>query len=211
MVTITQESSASLKNIRPLSARKIKPVKTSARKKVAKIPESSKILRRISPKILSPQTYESFTARNQTSGRTLSTEFTVNSPEVNKALVKLEREHSDLMSLYSKMSDELLHLKTLEKLEKQREKQINQIKARLNSNAKETVDIQNSLKISESILKDFTKKMEKGGLTAEEKRSFIKKIKGFLNGKGEPENEVFAELWELLPKTEKLLNRLENK
>lgn len=211
MVTIIQESSASLKNIRPLSARKIKPVKSSARKKVAKIPESSKILRRISPKVLSPQTYESFTARNQTSGRTLSTEFTVNSPEVNKALLKLEREHSDLMSLYSKMSDELLHLKTLEKLEKQREKQINQMKSRLNSNAKETVEIQNSLKISENILKDFTKKMEKGGLTAEEKRGFIKKIKSFLNGKGESENEVFAELWELLPKTEKLLNRLENK
>jgi len=111
------------------------------------------------------------------------------------------------------MSDELLHLKTLEKLEKQREKQINQIKARLNSNTKETADVQNNIKISEGILKDFTKRMEKGGLTMEEKRGMVKQIQNFLNEgpKDDSENGVFLELWELLPKTEKLLNKLESK
>jgi glutamyl-tRNA reductase len=154
--------------------------------------------------------------RNQTSGRTLSTEFTLNSPEVSKALVKLEKEHSDLLSLYSKMSDELLHLKTLEKLDKQREKQIQQIKNRLNSNTRETNEIQNNLKFCEGIFKEFVKRMEKGGLTAEEKKILARQIQNFFGELGIQIDEVdkneacLGELWNLIPKTEKLLLRLEN-
>ena len=140
----------------------------------------------------------------------------MNSPEVNKALIKLEKEHSDLLSLYSKMSDELLHLKTLEKLDKQREKQINLIKSRLNSNAKETNEVQNNLKYCETIFKDFAKRMEKGGLTIEEKKGLARQIQGFLveigaqNEEAETGDPSIGELWNLVPKTEKLLLKLEN-
>lgn len=113
------------------------------------------------------------------------------------------------------MSDELLHLKTLEKLDKQREKQINLIKTRLNSNAKETNEIQTNLKFCETIFKDFAKRMEKGGLTFEEKKGLARQIQGFLaeigaNEEAETGDTSFGDLWNLLPKTEKLLLKLEN-
>ncbi|OMJ94391.1 hypothetical protein SteCoe_2443 [Stentor coeruleus] len=215
------EASQSQKNIRPLSARKINPIKASGRKKNLKITDSNKLLRRISPKVVSPNVFESSSVRNAgTTGRTLSSEFTMTPTEINKALVRFEREHSDLLSLYSKLTDDLLHLRTLEKLEKQKEKQIAQAKARLLANNKEKTDLQSGLKMCENIFKDFSKKMEKGGLTAEEKRILIIQIQNFFMQTGnktgndeenDKKNILLTELWDLLPKTEQLINKLENK
>ena len=185
------------------------------------MPESSKVLRRISPKIITPNGFESSSVRNTgTTGRTLSSEYTMTQTEIHKAIIRLEREHSELLSLYSKLCDDLLHLRTLEKLDKQREKEVNQIKNKLAANNKEKTEIGNDLKNCEIIFKDFTKKMEKGMLTNEEKKNLIERIQGFYAKSGqnpdfEPEKNIkefeIADLWDLLPKTEKLIKKLKNK
>ena len=140
--------------------------------------------------------------------------------EINKALVRLEREHSDLLALYNKLSDDLLHLRTLEKLDKQREKQIIQIKTKLSANAKEKSDILSNLKICEQIFKDFSKKMEKGMITSEEKKSLAGQIQAFfmqngcrstLESEASTKDFQMSDLWDLIPKTEKVLNKLTHK
>jgi hypothetical protein len=147
-------------------------------------------------------------------GRTLSSEFTLPSSEINRTLFKLEREHLDLLSLYSKMSDELLHLKTLEKLDKQREKQLNQMKNKMIFNSKEKNEIQNIVKNSEIVLKDFLKRMEKGFLGPEEKKFIAKQIREIFLDSGRSEgdediekNSKVLELWGILPKLEKILKK----
>lgn len=196
-------------------------MKSSARKKTQKVGESGKLLRRISPKINSPNFFESSSVRNTgTTGRTLSSEFTLTPSDANKALLRLERENSELLALYSKLSDDLIHLKTLEKLDKQREKQINLIKNKINANAKEKSEILNNIKICEQIFKEFSKKMEKGGVTADEKKALAGLIQGFYDHSGlnsiqesETSSKEFkmSDLWDLLPKTEKILNNLMHK
>ncbi|OMJ82417.1 hypothetical protein SteCoe_16893 [Stentor coeruleus] len=209
------EPSQSQKNIRPLSARKINTLKTGPKKKPLKISDSNKMLKRISPKIITPSLHESSTLKNPLSTRTLSSEFTLTPREINKALIKLEREHSDLLGLYSKLSDDLLHLKTLEKVERQKDKQIAQAKAKLQANIKEKSQLQNSLRICESIFKEFSKKMEKGLLGDDERRMLALQIEGFLKNGERIENDedsvYLKELWELLPKAERVLSRITGK
>lgn len=173
------------------------------------------MLKRISPKILTPALYESSTLKNPLSTRTLSSEFTLTPREINKALIKLEREHSDLLGLYSKLSDDLLHLKTLEKVERQKDKQIAQAKAKILANNKEKSELQSSLRICESIFKEFSKKMEKGQLGDDERKMLALQIEGILkNGfrMGNEEDCVYLkELWDLLPKAERVLSRITGK
>lgn len=216
MVKPKQESSQSLKTIRPISAKKVTSIKP-VRKKTGKNTESSKLLRRISPKVLSPNTLESFSSKNVTSGRTLSSEFTIIPTEINKTLFKLEREHIDLLSLYSKMSDELLHLKTLEKLDRQKEKQLSQLKNKLAANNREKAELQNIVKGSEGVLKEFLKKMEKGSLNAEDKKSIARAIrelyldsgiKGSVDSDDGNCDSKVMELWAMIPKLEKVLKDL---
>ena len=169
----------------------------------------------------SPNVFESSSVRNAgTTGRTLSSEFTMTPNEISKAVTRLEREHSDLLALYGKLCDDLLHLRTLEKIDKQREMQINQLKNKLATNCKEKAEVLGNLKICEQIFREFGKRMEKGGLTAEEKKNLASQIHEFylqsgcrssLDSENSAKEVQLNDLWELLPKAERILQRISHK
>lgn len=132
----------------------------------------------------------------------------------------MEREHSDLLALYNQLCNDLLHLRTIEKIEKEKESQIAQMKLKILSNTKEKAEIVGNVKACEQIFRSFAKRMEKGGLSPDEKKKLMDQIRDFqlqsrrksvFAFENQEKDIQLSELWDLLPQTERLLRRIRRK